>query len=892
MGLAKEDEIQAGSLKSLSDTDFAKLSTLSFVSRILHTSHRLDEVLDSILSAIITSLGAHRGFIRLFEPSLEVAQDHSNGQRRAQFQFSSTLVDSVLADQRPLVMLDAASQSSALSAIHTGTRSVMIQPILAGDRLIGLAYVDSLIRTGCFGGNELKLLGIIAEMLSGFLERTSNAAAVQQKSLLLQSTLEELQQANRRLSESAEETIYKLARAAEVRDDEGGEHVRRVSLYCEVLARQLGASPIEAARYRIASQLHDVGKVGLPDSILLKTGRYTDHERQVMQQHTVMGARILSGSSNPVIQLAEEMALHHHERWDGTGYPQGLAGEQIPFSGRIIAVADVFDALVTERRYKPAWTTDRAFKLIAENAGVHFDPRVSRAFLDIASQVLAIRSQHQGPAPSAPPEVTVSLPDSDEDLLGQLRLAVEQLSRGEVLSQGLRAGALVATQQLGALLGSRGHEIQSARRLEGHLRRDDLGQHHAPRLAELLAELERLLTSQKPGTDPTKGTVLVVDPDPYQREALVIEASQRGTEALEAESVEAARRAISVRAPQAVVVESNLTGADELLSWLAMSFPEICVVIMTAQGQLERRFELARLGCKVYLEKPISAGAVLDQIEQHLLPPSPAYPRILQVPRGAPLTQDLERHELVVKAVADQAELCAPGQCPPDLYLMEIVAVDTGILELCRVLRSDPRLACIPIVMTVWDCDEESARLALEAGVDDIVVQPVSPPYLATRMRSLLKRHQATRRSALRDAVTGLPELSVALRTTEKLLALAARNAASFTVCTLQVESFAELQDSLGPAQTSLVLSQLANVLERSARATDVVARFQEAGFLLALYGSNGEAVQRRCESVNSALIELLGSKAWARCSVRMATYPQDGTRISELLDKAGCLQH
>jgi len=177
------------------------------------------------------------------------------------------------------------------------------------------------------------------------------------------------------------EIIALLMRAAEHRDTDTGDHIARVAAYVGIVARNLGMDRPACARVSLASTMHDVGKIGISDSILLKEGPLDPEERREMEQHAERGRRILQGSSSEVVQLAAVIAVSHHERWDGTGYPAGLAGEAIPLPGRIVAVADVFDALVSERPYKEAWPPERAAAYLREKRGSHFDPACVDAFL-------------------------------------------------------------------------------------------------------------------------------------------------------------------------------------------------------------------------------------------------------------------------------------------------------------------------------------------------------------------------------------------------------------------------------------------------------------------------------------------------------------------------------
>jgi putative two-component system response regulator len=184
------------------------------------------------------------------------------------------------------------------------------------------------------------------------------------------------------------EALERLAILGEFRDTDTGEHTSRVGDMCAEIAHELGQDPVWSERLRLAARLHDIGKVAIPDSILLKPGPLTPAEFEVMKTHTTLGARILSGSTSPLVQLAEEVALNHHERWDALGYPNQIGATDVPLSGRICAVADVFDALTSERVYKKAWTVDDAVRYIARAAGTQFDPTVVKAFMHIAQSRL------------------------------------------------------------------------------------------------------------------------------------------------------------------------------------------------------------------------------------------------------------------------------------------------------------------------------------------------------------------------------------------------------------------------------------------------------------------------------------------------------------------------
>jgi len=188
------------------------------------------------------------------------------------------------------------------------------------------------------------------------------------------------------LKEAQYEVILRLARAAEHHDDETAQHTQRVGLTCASLAQVLELPDEQVSLIRGAAPLHDVGKIGIPDSVLLKPGKFTDAEREVMKRHCMIGADLLSGGHSNLMQVAERIAMTHHEKWDGSGYPRGLRGDDIPIEARILAVADVFDALTHDRPYKVAWPVEEAIAELVRQKGWHFDSHVVDAFLSLPYQ--------------------------------------------------------------------------------------------------------------------------------------------------------------------------------------------------------------------------------------------------------------------------------------------------------------------------------------------------------------------------------------------------------------------------------------------------------------------------------------------------------------------------
>jgi len=224
-----------------------------------------------------------------------------------------------------------------------------------------------------------------------------------QKKLAGRSTwlAEEVRRATLEILDRERETVVRLSRAAEYRDPDTGAHILRMAHYSALIARELGLSVSDQTLLLEAAPMHDIGKVGIPDAILLKPDRLTEHEMSVMRSHPLLGYKLLNGSASKVLQAGAEIALGHHEKFDGSGYPAGLVGEAIPIFSRIVAVADVFDALTSERPYKKAWTMEQSIGFLKANSGSHFDPACVEAFLVDWAAVLAIKKRFQDEDESA-----------------------------------------------------------------------------------------------------------------------------------------------------------------------------------------------------------------------------------------------------------------------------------------------------------------------------------------------------------------------------------------------------------------------------------------------------------------------------------------------------------
>lgn len=267
------------------------------------------------------------------------------------------------------------STALAMNAIELGAYGYLVKPVGSGELLINVANALHRWRS------ETETRRLVESLRATVSERTHK----------LEDALQDLELSQTQVWVSQAETIFRIARTVEFRDEETGHHLHRMSSYCGLLARLTGASAERCEQIRLASQLHDVGKVAVPDNILFKRGKLTPEEFEVMKGHAENGYRMLAGSAAEIVQLGALIARTHHERWDGKGYPHGLAGEEIPLEGRIAAVSDVFDALTSDRVYRSALPVASAIKMMSEERAAHFDPNLLDAFIKADSEIETIR---------------------------------------------------------------------------------------------------------------------------------------------------------------------------------------------------------------------------------------------------------------------------------------------------------------------------------------------------------------------------------------------------------------------------------------------------------------------------------------------------------------------
>ncbi len=291
---------------------------------------------------------------------LDIRMPHMDG-----FDVMSKLQDIFIDDYLPILVLTAELTSETRSkALGKGAKDFLTKPF---DQLEILQRIQNIL--------EVRLLYKQVKQQNQELE-----ARVKQRTLQLE---------NSRL-----EIIRRLGMAAEYKDNETGNHVLRMSKFAELLAKAAGFSDDYAEKIQYAAPMHDIGKIGIPDRVLLKPGKLDEEEWAIMQTHVDIGAKILSESDSEIMIMARNIALTHHEKWDGSGYPNGLSGENIPIEGRICALCDVFDALTSERPYKQAWSIEKAVAWIKEESGRHFDPELVGLFITILDQVLEYRQNH------------------------------------------------------------------------------------------------------------------------------------------------------------------------------------------------------------------------------------------------------------------------------------------------------------------------------------------------------------------------------------------------------------------------------------------------------------------------------------------------------------------
>lgn len=350
-----------------------QLAALMKVGRAINSSLGKKRVLAEVMDRLIELMHAERGFLMLKRPNGELAVEVARGIDRVNldeevFKVSRTIVERVAATGETILTTNAQDDprfENQLSVAAFRLRSILCAPLKIKDELIGVIYVDNRARSGIFQVQDQNLITAFADQA---------AVAIDNAQLL-----EDLQQKNRELEEAYQATLEGWVSALDMRDKETEGHTQRVTILTQRLARFMGVSGEALVHITRGALLHDIGKMAIPDSILLKPGALTQDERELIKQHPKFAYDMLKRIE--FLRPAIDIPYCHHERWDGTGYPRGLKGEEIPFAARIFPVVDVWDALTSDRPYRKGVPPEEVRERIRAEAGGHFDPQVVDAFL-------------------------------------------------------------------------------------------------------------------------------------------------------------------------------------------------------------------------------------------------------------------------------------------------------------------------------------------------------------------------------------------------------------------------------------------------------------------------------------------------------------------------------
>ena len=353
----------------------SQLRALMSVGQVINSSMGLRRVLEEVMDSLISLMHAERGFLMLRESNGEFAVQiargiaHINLDEEA-FKVSKTVVRKVVESSAPVLTTNAQADprfDAQMSVAAYQLRSILCVPLKLKDDLIGVLYVDNRAHAGIFKENDL-------ELISGFADQA--AVAIDSARLF-----EDLQESHRELEKAYQATLEGWVRALDLRDKETEGHTQRVTILTQRLARSMGVEGDALINITRGALLHDIGKMAIPDGILLKPGQLTDDERMLIQKHPVYAYEMLS----PIAFLvpAIDIPYCHHEKWDGSGYPRGLRGKDIPFAARIFPVVDVWDALTSNRPYRKALPQYEVRQRIKNDSGKHFDPVVVDAFMEM-----------------------------------------------------------------------------------------------------------------------------------------------------------------------------------------------------------------------------------------------------------------------------------------------------------------------------------------------------------------------------------------------------------------------------------------------------------------------------------------------------------------------------
>jgi response regulator RpfG family c-di-GMP phosphodiesterase len=357
-----------------------KLHVLLALSADLANEHDLHSVLVKVTEATRKLLGADRCGIFLHDrKNMELWTIVADGVREIRIPENAGIAGYVLKNEKAVNIVDVYDDTRFDREVDkkTGyrTKSMLAIPLLnRRDDALGVFQVINKLDGESFSQDDSDLLNHIGMYAASAIESTQ--------------LYEQLRRAH-------QDVVYKLSHATKFKDPETQNHIIRVGLYCEVMGRSLGWDADQVETIKLASPMHDIGKVGVPDNILQKPGPLDDDEWVTMKKHTTFGYEILKDADSILIEVAAIVALEHHEKWCGKGYPAGKKGEDISIHGRMVALADVFDALTSKRSYKEPWPRDRVEALLREERGVHFDPKLADIFLDQIDDMYGIKEAYR-----------------------------------------------------------------------------------------------------------------------------------------------------------------------------------------------------------------------------------------------------------------------------------------------------------------------------------------------------------------------------------------------------------------------------------------------------------------------------------------------------------------
>jgi diguanylate cyclase (GGDEF)-like protein len=766
--------------------------------------------------------------------------------------------------------------------------AVLGVPLVAGGRtvgVIGLSYMDE---GQAFTDADEALVSRFAQLASLSVERAELTAALRaeleerrraEEELL--DTVSRLQGSEAALRRTQEEMVRRLAAAAEHRDGAIGRHIERVALYCDLISRRLGLEETFAESIRLASPLHDIGKIGIPDHVLLKPGPLDDGERSLIEQHAEIGYRILSGSGTELLELAASIALAHHERWDGAGYPMRLREQEIPLEGRIVAVADVYDALTSDRVYRGAFSPQAAIEILVAGRGTQFDPAVLDAFLELGRDTLGVdtgaprlsipwRRARKSKSPQASTLTIAAIPADEAAVSADaLERAAHEAERElgrfsdarEAIEHALRTLCEEAGEHVLASVYALEHDrLWCLAHVRYHQVRDgfDLGQ-------GVLGRTLRTRQSQFVADVRADPDFIPAVPGLVSEVALpLLGEHARGVLNIETTNVRLPTDSAEILAPlaRAITRRADDVGSAQRLDLTTLA--RLCVRASSLRTVEELSdFATRTLGRMLGLD--CAQMALGDEGRADLTtsfwrrPDSMLEP--LTPPELAAVAGHLSAGDSTI-SVADAAEvgISAPGAPSGVLWLpLRVAGARVGTL----VGRAEQ--------MPVLDGDQAEAAT-----------------LLAQQTAALIDVAQALRRerrAAVTDSLTGLLNRRGFDERLREEIGRASRTKRPLTLILADCDDLKRVNDGAGHEAGDRVLEAFANLLREQKRLTDIAGRLGGDEFALLL----PETTAEEAATVADRLLVRLSTvgEAAITASIGIAGFPEDGTTSSALLRAA-----